>query len=201
MLKSSIALRRGRTVDGRGARGRWRAATVGTRYPLLLCVALIRDRCHVRLFDGRWPRRGLNGASRRRRRDAGRLVDRVLSERGRCALGDVRMMVTGIVLGPLCYDRRVRLRLSFGGSLVRRLVRRGEYFRGGERCSGNGVQLLIDRARGRRLLGRLHLMQMGGTLGGRCRRWLRAMLVIVRRLFLNVTRPRGGSNARRLHLG
>lgn len=183
MLRRAIVVRpRGRAVN-RATRCR-DTVVAGVvragRHPLLLPLALRGSEIgRVALLDRRRPRGRLHVPRRRGRRcDRGRLVDGALSERDRGALGYVRMMVARIILGSLCYDRRARLRLSIVGSLISRLVRRGEYLRGRVRGSGDGVQLLVNGARRTGLLRWLHLMQVGR--GGRGRsRWLLLMMMML----------------------
>lgn len=161
MLRRTVALRRRRTVDRRCARWRGCIAAVGTRrHSLFLSVSWTGNGTRIALFNRRRPRRWLHISGRRRRCCTGRLVDRILAKRSWCALGNVRMVISGVILGPLRCDRSVRLRLSVVGCLIGRLVRRGEYFRAGERCPGDWVQLLVHWAGRVWLLRWLHLMQV-----------------------------------------
>lgn len=190
LRRRAIVVRpRGRAVN-RATRRRDVAGVRTRRHPLLLPLAL-RGR-EVALLDRRRPRGRLHVPRRRGRRcDRGRLVDGALGERNRGALGYVRMVVAGVILGSLCYDRRARLRLSIVGSLISRLVRRGEYLRGRVRGSGDGVQLLVDGARGIGLLRRLHLMQMGRGRRGRGR-WLLLMVMLVMMVLKRIVVGRRG---------
>lgn len=191
MLTHAVTLRGGGigTVH-RGATERTlrrRHVPISTGQPLLFRRTMRRsDAGRVALFHRRRSRTRLNRVCRRWCRVGG-LVDGTLRERCWCTLGDVRVMITRVVLSPLRDDR---LRLPIVGGLVGRSVRRREHLRRGEGRSADAVELLVHRTGGMWLLRWLHMLQLrrrarrrgmrlmvmvvipgGGS--GRCRRFLR----------------------------
>lgn len=126
------------------------------------------------------------------------LVDGTLGEGHRCAFRYIRMMISRIILGPLG-DYRRRGRSTLGGLVGRVRVENlaGRVRRGRSR---DVVQLLVDRCRRVRLLGRwLHLVQLGrvtrdrlGRESSAYRAGHRLVLLLLRGLMVTTTR--------RLHL-
>lgn len=157
LVHAVILRRRGGSVPCRRAEKtlRRRRVAISTGYPCLLIRRTVRlsNAGRSALFHRRRPRARLLDHARGRWRHAGRLIDRVLRERCRRALGNIRMMVTRIVLGPLRDDRLRRLPIA--GGLIARGVRRREHFRGGEGRPTDVTELLVHRAGG---MWRLHRM-------------------------------------------